>query len=185
LSSSCHKRCSNQQQLEIKIYMMKQYLPYINFVLLLALGIFLIISTLQKPRQVYVLTQRVFDGFEGKKELESKLFQMKNLKQAQLDSLGEAVQRAPKNTALAQQYQVALQKADEEYQIASEKFTADIWKRLNKYIGDFGKERNYDFVFGASGGGNVMYADETNDATNEVIEYINNKYKEGDNSSVQ
>lgn len=51
-----------------------------------------------------------------------------------------------------------------------------IWKRLNPYLEDFGKEEGYQFIYGANGTGNVLYADKEQDITDEVIKYVNKRY---------
>lgn len=51
-----------------------------------------------------------------------------------------------------------------------------IWKRLNPYLEDFGKEKGYQYIYGANGTGNVLYADKEQDITDEVIKYVNNRY---------
>ncbi len=51
-----------------------------------------------------------------------------------------------------------------------------IWKRLNPYLTDYGKEHKYSIIYGANGTGNVLYADEALNITDEVIKYINNRY---------
>ncbi|WP_160289473.1 OmpH family outer membrane protein [Psychroserpens mesophilus] len=53
-----------------------------------------------------------------------------------------------------------------------------IWSRLNAYIKDYGKQKEVKIIFGISGNGNIMYADETNlDVTEELLKYINDRYE--------
>lgn len=51
-----------------------------------------------------------------------------------------------------------------------------IWKRLNPYLEEFGKDKGYTFIYGANGTGNVLYADKSKDITDEVIDYVNKRY---------
>ena len=67
-----------------------------------------------------------------------------------------------------------------EQQELSSRYTADIWKRINHYVSDYGKTEGYDFIFGATGDGGLMYANDVNDITDEVILYLNKKYESGD-----
>lgn len=60
----------------------------------------------------------------------------------------------------------------------SEKYTAAIWKDINQYIAEFGKEKHCDFIFGANGNGNLMFANEVHDVTDEVIQYVNKRYED-------
>jgi outer membrane protein len=50
------------------------------------------------------------------------------------------------------------------------------WTEINKYIMEYGKENKFDMIHGVSGEGNLMYADEKLNVTDQVIEYMNNKY---------
>ena len=47
----------------------------------------------------------------------------------------------------------------------------------NQYIKDYGIQNNYILIFGVSGQGNIMYANDGLDATEEVIEYVNKRYQ--------
>mgnify|MGYP003575215987 CR=1 FL=1 len=51
-----------------------------------------------------------------------------------------------------------------------------IWKRLNPYLADYGKEKGYEYIYGANGTGNVLYADKGQDITEDVIKYVNGRY---------
>lgn len=51
-----------------------------------------------------------------------------------------------------------------------------IWKRLNPYLEDYGKEEGYQYIYGANGTGNVLYAAKEQDITEEVIKYVNKRY---------
>ncbi|KAA3624111.1 MAG: OmpH family outer membrane protein [Flavobacterium sp.] len=71
-------------------------------------------------------------------------------------------------------YQQAIQnQISEEDQKASQTIINDI----NDYIKEFGKVNNYRIIFGASGSGNIMYADSSTDLTEEVLEGLNNQYE--------
>jgi outer membrane protein len=66
---------------------------------------------------------------------------------------------------------------EEENEILNQKYQQQILDRLNQYLKDFGKEKELTILFGANGGGEIMYADSTIDMTEEAIAFINNKYK--------
>ena len=52
----------------------------------------------------------------------------------------------------------------------------DIWKRLNLLIKEYGKANGYDYIFGAQGDGNIMYANESKDISEDVIDFCNKSY---------
>ena len=59
--------------------------------------------------------------------------------------------------------------------IASD-YSAKVWKQLNSYMQQYGEENSYDVIIGMQGDGNVMYAKEGVNITEDVIVYSNNKY---------
>ncbi|MCG8319721.1 MAG: hypothetical protein MI921_09480 [Cytophagales bacterium] len=61
----------------------------------------------------------------------------------------------------------------------SNQYTMEIWKQINQYISDYGHANDLNFIYGATGSGNLMFARDAYDITEEVIEYCNKRY-EGD-----
>jgi outer membrane protein len=57
-----------------------------------------------------------------------------------------------------------------------EEYSDEIWKQINHYIKEYGKDKHYDFIYGATGTGSLMYADSTLDLTVPLVKYINEKY---------
>lgn len=148
----------------------------LNFLLIIALAVYVLLKPSTEGKTVYVLNSAVFAGFKGKQTLESKLKKMKEDNKKVLDSLSGVVERNNKPEIL-QHYRNTEDNFRILEQQLSEQYTADIWKRINAYLVAFGKEKHYAFIFGASGNGNVMYADDAVNVTEEAIEFINNKYE--------
>jgi outer membrane protein len=48
---------------------------------------------------------------------------------------------------------------------------------MSQYINDYGKKNNYDLILGADGSGTLMYSKAKYDISEEIIIFINNKYK--------
>lgn len=71
-------------------------------------------------------------------------------------------------------YQQAIQKQiQEEDQKSSQTLINDI----NDFIKAYGKKHKYKIIFGASGGGNIMYANEGTDLTEKVLEGLNAEFE--------
>lgn len=133
--------------------------------------------------------QRVFSEFSYTLELEASVDSEFRSKRAYIDSLEMSLKRIEmqlltgRNSDLEQQHSIIKNQWEIEsisfenaYTTKIEESNEKIWGQLNQYISDFGKEKNYDIVFGASGDGKIMYAKDEVDVTEEVIEYVNNKY---------
>ncbi len=140
----------------------------------------------------YVDVMEVFEAFEMKKELQKKLEKDLTTKQATLDSLMFQLQsmnndlgakESPSNDEV-QQFQVLQNHYMQQKQLfdgysqeLTAKYDAQILEQLSQYIKDYGLDNGYDYVFGATGDGNILYGAEPADITEEVIAYINKSYQ--------
>lgn len=128
-----------------------------------------------REKKGYIDNQRLFNGFSGKAMLEEKLETLGRSQRSQLDSVavlassGNAVKYESLHQQMSEDFAV-------NYQQVSTRYTADIWKELNKYVSEYGKQNGYDFIFGATGDGSLMYAREGKDLTDEVIKYVNERH---------
>lgn len=57
------------------------------------------------------------------------------------------------------------------------KITQTVINQINDYVKEYGKVHGYRIIFGASGGGNIMYADKASDLTEDVLEGLNSAYE--------
>lgn len=136
----------------------------------------------------YLTTIKVFEEFALKKELEEDYKKIQIAKQTYLDSIKLNVQslsvqegrdagREEKIDRLRKAYLLKENQFNQENEHLYSQYNEQIWNQLNQYVQDFGKEQGYDYLLGASGQGSIMYAQEKEDVTKEVIEYVNNKYR--------
>ena len=143
------------------------------------------------PSLAYVDNIRLYNSFSLKKELESKLDYLKNERKTVLDSLELEIDRLALNldkqespeAELVTRYKglvdVYRSKSDafaNENEERSQEFNQQVWTQLNQYVQEFGDEHQYQFVFGTSGTGNIMYANKGQDVTEDLIKYANEKY---------
>lgn len=155
--------------------MLKTYLLVINLLLVAGIAVYVAVT---REKKAYILNQQVFNEFKGKQELENQLSALQKTHKTWLDSVSARIQNG--DNALIKTYQENAANFQLEENELSEKYTADIWKQINLYIADFGKEKGYDFIFGASGNGSLMYASDANNITAEVTTYINSRYEKGE-----
>jgi outer membrane protein len=134
----------------------------------------------------------LFVQFEYTKELDEKFEQIKNIRQAKLDSI-EGVLNAIKNSTkeldklpdsikfkfnlLFEQYRKDQAKFKQDNENTEIKFQKQIWTQINQFSVEFAKEKNYDLVVGANAQGSVIYVKDYLDITNELIKYCNDKHK--------
>jgi len=71
-------------------------------------------------------------------------------------------------------YQQAIQNQVQE---EDKKATQTVINDINDYVKAYGKKKGYKIIFGASGSGNIMYAGETSDLTEIVLEGLNKEFE--------
>ena len=49
--------------------------------------------------------------------------------------------------------------------------------KVKKTIKEYGKDKGYSFILGANDGGSVLYGKDNKDITEDVVKYLNSKYK--------
>ena len=161
-------------------------------VVLVGLVVVLIYNYLSQPKTAYVNTIEVYNNFALKNELEEKVIKVQRARQWMLDSLKINLQNLVKEIGnsdvkqnekinnleiLKHQYFFKKQQFQEDNQLLAEKYTDQIWKQLNQYVKDYGQKENYEYIFGADGQGKLMHADEAKNITEELKQYVNNRYQ--------
>lgn len=152
-------------------------LSIVAFIALVALSSFLALNAPNSKKQGFVYTKKVFDNYHGKKELEQKLSSLKENHKKELESLNIQLINDENNQQLFKSLQETSQHFQLKEEELSQKYTNNIWKQINQYMMEYGNENGYDFIFGASGDGNLMFANDANDISEEFILYINSKYE--------
>ncbi len=141
------------------------------------------------PKLAYVELETMYNAFPMKKELEAKLTNVKQARKNILDSLKiqlNALSLSVKSEKDAegirnfqikkQEFLTKQQNFEQDNQQASQSYSSQIWKQINQYVKDYGKQNGYTLIAGADGSGNLLYADETKNITLEVSKYINERY---------
>lgn len=177
---------------EIKTYYgMKSIKISLLWTLLLGSVAFNLVNSfvLVDAQSAYVENETLFNQFKLTQEYRTKLEGIKQERQAVLDSLETKIRQEQiglNEQSSADRIQV-YQKLVLEYESLKERFNDQnstletqyeeaIWKQLNSYIRDFGEDKGYNMILGASGNGNVMYADNALNVTEELIVHVNNRY---------
>jgi len=148
----------------------------LNVLLFVILIGYIYYNETSKKKSAYIISQTVFEKFNGTKYLQDALRTAKESHKRSLDSIAAIIESRNNDASLIEQYnQIA-----KSYQLSDEqlsaKYTSDVWKAINSSIAEFGKKNNYQFIFGATGDGNLMYGDSLQNVTEEVGKYVNEKY---------
>lgn len=156
---------------------------YINTTLLLTLAVIgFFYSASKKEELAYIDNIRLFNGFNMTRDIKAIEEVKINEKVKELDSLYVTFQSSKdkENLVLKNlQQQIALKsKSLQEFQDNySHNLSNSVWERLNEYIKEYAEDNHLKIVFGTSGNGNIMYAHDSKDITNQILEYSNKKYE--------
>ena len=160
----------------------------------LALSVFLYFT---QPRIAYVHNNRLLTEYQGVKEgkrmYEEKASNLKsnldtlekeiNIRikeyQAKYESLSPEERAATENVLKKKQQEYFTYKSaiDEQVKEEDTKLSAAVLNQIDSYIIEFAKENKYDYIFGVGSGGNLFFAKEGADVTDEVLEGLNKKYR--------
>tara|TARA_B110000037_G_scaffold73901_1_gene88711 strand:- start:8835 stop:9419 length:585 start_codon:yes stop_codon:yes gene_type:complete len=182
-------------KLNLKTNMNKLSLPFAILAILLSLGLFLYAQ--KSSELVYVDVNKLLDGYKRTKVVRAEFEVKAKTLQSNLDSLVSGWQKelkdyeknrskfSKKELALKQEllgnkqqqinnYQQAVQKQIKE---EDQKATQTVINDINDYVKEYGKKKGYKIIFGASGSGNIMYADKANDLTEKISEGLNKEFE--------
>ena len=130
----------------------------------------------------FVSMASVFAESNIKKEYEIKLNDFEEKSNKSLQEIQDKIKSAeangvdPNQVLLMRQELTREQQAlSEQYSEMSETFQETVWNELNIRIEKYGKEQGFKFILGGTGDGTIMYANEADDITEELIKYINKK----------
>lgn len=170
--------------------------PFYAAIAAVILSVVSIYMAKSSSQLVYVDVNKLIQGYSRTKIAKAEFEKKANVMKANVDSLignwqkelknyeKERTSLSPKELKLKQEllgnkqqqingYQEAIQKKIQE---EDKKMTQTVINDINDYIKEYGKDHNYKIIFGASGGGNIMYADESSDLTEDVLKGLNAEY---------
>ncbi|MCD6018567.1 MAG: OmpH family outer membrane protein [Bacteroidetes bacterium] len=170
--------------------MLKNTINVIAVVCLVTLGLF-IYHTYFTTKVVYIDIPVVFNKFEMKKELQEKYKGVEAGRKRIIDSLGFSLQLLANklkenktNKGLMYEFDTRREEffkrknqMQEDNVALSTQYDKQILEQMTQYIIEYGKKNNYDVIMGADGTGTLMYANSKLDKSEEIIVFINKKYK--------
>lgn len=161
------------------------------------LSIIAFFNTQNSSELVYVDVNKLLDGYKRTKVVRAAFETKAKTLTANVDSLlagwqtdlkiyeKERSKYSKKELALKQEllgnkqqqinnYQQAIQKQVQE---EDKKATQTVINDINDFVKEYGKKNGYKIIFGAGGSGNIMYADQTSDLTEIVLEGLNAEFE--------
>ncbi|HZJ19064.1 MAG TPA: OmpH family outer membrane protein [Pricia sp.] len=106
-------------------------------------------------------------------QLEAQAFQAEAEKMSQKKAQEQYGQMQQRGQMIGQQ----LQQEDQQLQAVGQTEMDSIVSKVKKEVQAYGKANGYTYILGGGDGGSVLYGEETNDLTDEVVKLLNDKYK--------
>ncbi len=172
-------------------------LPILISILALLIAVASFFFNQNASKQVYVDVNKLMEGYSRTKIVRAEFQEKAKTLQSNVDSLvtnwqnelklyeKERSNYSKKELELKQEllgnkqqqinnYQQAIQKQIQE---EDKKASQTVINDINDYVKEYGKKQRHQIIFGASGSGNIMYADEGTDLTQEVLEGLNSEFE--------
>lgn len=132
-----------------------------------------------RSKVVVIDNYKVFEEFQMKKDYDSKIEADFMHDKNSLDSIGMLInQTKDENDANKLKKEFVLRKNlfDKQFNDLSQKYTKEVYARLNIYLKEYGNKHDIDVIIGSNSSGNVMYVKDGIDITEDLIKYINKEY---------
>lgn len=177
--------------------MQKNTLTIVWLSMLSAAVLFIFYMQFGKSQElVYIDNNKLLNNYQGMLDARE-VFQSKaTVWQANIDTLMSEVQKSimdyekesGKMTAKERELNKELirtkQRQLKDYQVAineksgneDQQITQGVLTVVNTFIEEYGKQNNYKLILGATNAGNIVYAEEFMDITDEVLEQLNAQY---------
>lgn len=140
----------------------------------------------QQEKKIAVIDAiRLFDQFDMKKELEGKSkLKLQDIAR-RVDSIKNILNMAQVSKDIDQERQLAISykytsaELEASYAESNKDINEQVWKRLNAFLTEYGKDKKLHLIIGANGMGSVLYNDSFYDLTDDAIKFANKKYSTG------
>jgi outer membrane protein len=169
-------------------------IKHIKYIAYFSIAI-LMLQSCQNNTVYYIENSLVFNKYNGTKELVKRNSVILNPYKNKIDSIdlliknaenilqNEIISQSEKNKITPQYKQYT-----EEYNFLLERYfqlkndleenaSTRIWTQINEGIAEYAKKEKIAIILGAMGNGNVMYADEGRNITEQIIKHLNDYYE--------
>ena len=134
-----------------------------------------------KTNITYVNPNKLLQGYHGA-TAQHEFFQIKAKEwQQRVDSLSaelQALSKAPAATRAGKEQQLLRYRdaVQQQAQQENERLTKAVLEEINTYLKQYGKEKGYAFILGATAAGNIVYAAPDTDVSEDVLKGLNAQY---------
>jgi outer membrane protein len=170
----------------------------ISFFVLFAIAFVYVFYKLNTvPKVVYVKSADLIYSYEGMKEAQQKQTAKTTELKSGLDSLqldfqkainqyNSEFQKLTKDEKLEREKLLSIQEnnikkysqsVDQKIKELDEQLTQGVLAQINSFVEDYAKKKGYDLVLGTTTSGNILFAKDYMDITQDVLTELNTNYK--------
>ncbi len=158
---------------------MKGYYSYI-YSTVIGIGMITAIS-LNRSETAYIDMAKVVDGYEMKIDLENLLNRELQGRKQGLDKIAAEMDSVKTIDSLEYNkyknyYFHASEQLSKFKEVKASEIRTQVITNINNAVVKFGEESGYDYILGANGNGSIMYANDSEEVTDELISYLNRTY---------
>ena len=156
-------------------------------------------SCTQQEKTGFVNNSELINEYQGKKDIETKYKEKDEVSKKKSDSLSQAYQMEAmglqeklskmsekQQQVAAQPFQQKWQMIEQQMKAEQQKFQTEFQTEIDSsivevadFVKSYAKTNGYTYIFGTSDvSRSVMYGEESNDLTKEILEALNSNYKE-------
>lgn len=145
----------------------------------------------QASKIAFVDVVQVYEKFEYREILHNQLNKEIEIDQLAIDSFrllrDKALQIAESSpdqsnidrySLLNGEYKTLFDEFEAKKQELVEEYDQKLWKQLNQYLKDYGKDNGLDLLLGANGSGAILYGKPDIDHTSDIVIYVNKKFND-------
>lgn len=141
---------------------------------------------ISRPKIAFVDFMKLYEGYNGKIELQKKLTDLKSKQDYFMDSLSVDIKmieskgkatNAPDYIDKVNRVNRIYREFEDKNKKIEQTYINQVVNQINGYVTEYGAKQHYDLILGANGNGSIMYAAKPQDITDEVLKYINQKYE--------
>ncbi len=160
-------------------------------ILIISISISLYYSVFKAKKIAYVDNVFLFENSKIKLDTYKSLKKDEQLREVQMDSIRKEILafekqllNSNKEASLFNQYNLLKDLFVQKKQTFSNELDnlsrlndEKIWQKINQNIVEYGKIHGYTYILGANGQGSIMFADQAESITEDVLKFINNEYE--------
>lgn len=128
----------------------------------------------------FVAMSKIYADSKVKKKYEQELIAFETQSNTELKRMDEEIKlqeidglNQESLFQLKNQLQQKRELLTNQYQQKSEELQGKVWNHINSRIEEYGKLKGYKYILGGTGNGAIMYANESDNITEEVLKYVN------------